>query len=356
MTDKKEDSLKKTKKKLHITDIILWVLSIIGMFLSIGAFTSGFLPGFFVLLSALIILPPFYKLYSKKIKIRLRYVLIIWLILLFIAGYISPPSGYTTEGSDITETKRVFPEELEVSSDMPELQISYNCLNVNGIKINNVELSEEKLEEVCSKKYSVVLKDGENIYVVEIKSPIKTISETIKVTFDKEKYETDLVAKKEAEAKLEEERRVAAEAENAKALSQWKVKYEVVKRDIIEVSFTKSAEMNDVLSSGRDAYTTRNNAKAYNNYFLSSCNKNLEEQLSPVPESLKIDVEKLNGFYRDFCMYNEFVARNVVDYLQTSSVSKQYSYLDQISYNMKVVTDNKFSMQVHMLAIEDIIK
>lgn len=366
-TTNKQAQTPKEKKKFNFPAILLWILSFLGIMISLGAFLTYFWSGVLVLLSALIILPPIRKLYLKKIPIKLRYVLIISFILFLTGVLISPPQGYTTSGTKILETQRIFPKELEYISENPQLRIAYNCVNVTSIKINNKELSQEEIEKICTQAYVIKLKDGENNLLINIVSSKGEIVETVKVSFDEKKYQQELVAKEEAEAqaKAEADAKAAAEAEaktkaqaeaQAKALTEWKAKYLDIKKNTIQVSFAKSTEMNEVLSNGTDAYTSRNNAIKYKDYFLKTCNKNLEEALSPIPQTLKGDVEKVNDFYYDFCMYNEFVARNVVSYFEETSLSKRYDYLDQITYNMQLVADSKFSMQVHMTAIEEIIK
>jgi chemotaxis protein histidine kinase CheA len=366
-TTNKQTQTPKQKKSFKFPAILLWILSLFGIMISLGAFLTYFWSGVLVLLSALIILPPIRKLYLKKISIRLRYVLIISFILFLTGVLISPAQGYTSSGTKILETQRIVPKELEYISDNPQLRIAYNCVNVTSIKINNRELTQEGIEKICTQAFVIKLKDGENKFLINIVSSKGEIAEIVKVYFDEKKYQQELAAKVEAEAQAkaeadakaaaEDEAKTKAQAEaQAKALTEWKAKYLDIKKNTIEVSFAKSTEMNEVLSNGTDAYTSRNNAIQYKNYFLQTCNKNLEEALSPIPQILKGDVEKVNDFYYDFCMYNEFVARNVVNYLEETSVSKQYDYLDRITYNMQLVADSKFSMQVHMIVIEETIK
>lgn len=357
----------KEKKDFKFLAIILWILSFFGFIFSLGAFMMYFGSGVLVLFSTLIIFPPTRNLYTKKVPIRLRYAIIISFFLFILGVLISPPQGYTTLGTNSLETQRILPKDLEYISDSPTLRISYDCVDVRAIKINNIELTQEEIEKICTQTYVVNLKDGENEFSIEIITKGEEIKQILKVSFDEEKYIQELATKAEADAKAkaeidtkakaEAEAKVKAEIEaEAKALSEWKAKYLDVKKNTIQVSFAKSTEMNEVLANGTDAYTSRNNAIKYKSYFLNTCNKNLEEALSPIPKTLKNNVEKLNDFYYDFCMYNEFVARNVVSYFETSSLSKQYDYLDQITYNMQLVADSKFSMQVHMTSIEAAIK
>lgn len=223
-----------------VTKFSLWVISLFILIFSLSGFTFNILAGLLMLISALIISPPIRKLYLRKFNIRLRYVLIISTILFF-SGIIAIPSqGYTTPGSELTDTKRVIPEISELISENPEFLISYDCVNVQSITIENT-LSQEDIEKICNNGYELSLKNGQNEFTVKIVSVKGEIIETIKVSFDEAEYNKvleeraleeenkKLVAKAAAEekaaaeARAQEEARVAEEAkaaEEARAVAE----------------------------------------------------------------------------------------------------------------------------------------
>lgn len=220
-----EDSFQKSLKKEMYTPvkkktfsiIYLWILSIITIFFSFFFFGPSFFAGLLILFSGLFILPPIRKIYSKKFNIRLRYILIIFLILFF-TGIILTPKEYNTPGVVAGMTQKILPEDTNSTTDNPVFRIAYNCINVRKILINQTELTQNEINKLCNQQYNIKLKPGENIYSIIIISRNSKIEETLKVIFDEKAYETKL-ADEQAKARAAAEARRKAEAE-AKAAAE----------------------------------------------------------------------------------------------------------------------------------------
>ncbi len=94
---KKVSLLKAGKLKVKpssIVSILFWSLSIIGIFIAQPLMILNFLGGILVILSALIIMPPVHRAYTKKFPIRLRYALIASFVI-FLTGIVYGMNTWT---------------------------------------------------------------------------------------------------------------------------------------------------------------------------------------------------------------------------------------------------------------------
>lgn len=219
ITEKEFEKLKADSVKFHSTDkkkifpvYLLWVLSILGILFSLPVLSFSFFSGLLFLISSLLILPPIKNFYTKKVPIRLRYILIITTIL-FILGFSlyehSDPemSGGALPMQFKKETKRATPIQTESLVDKSVEYLAYYCVDVETIRVNGVELSKEDVEKVCRDNYSLVLQEGLNEFTVELVMPENTLTENLKVTYDKKAYLAK-IEKEKTEAAI-----VAAKAE-----------------------------------------------------------------------------------------------------------------------------------------------
>ena len=115
--------------------------------------------------------------------------------------------------------------------------------------------------------------------------------------------------------------------------------------------------MIDTFSNGTSLYETRNLANKYKDYFLFTCNKNLEEELSSPPSFVDTeDIKNLNSYYSDFCMNNEFLARQVVEYTEAETTTKQYEALDMITYYRNLVDAARIGIEANLAILDEAVK
>lgn len=116
------ESLLKSKSAQIVIKIVMWILSILGIIFSLFVIFSSSIYGAFMLLASLMILPPIKKIYSPKMHLRLRWILLIS-FLTFWTGFITyietdyKPTETTKDSQQATV--RIKPEQLEFVSDTP---------------------------------------------------------------------------------------------------------------------------------------------------------------------------------------------------------------------------------------------
>lgn len=273
----------------------------------------------------------------------------------------------------------VLPPTLKLSADdngktvlEPNYTISLECSGVTQLKLNDKELSTQERDVICSKTgYKVDLVNGDNTFNLQgndLKGQKIELAFTIKYDEDEHQrilaqQEQDRLAEQERQKQLEKENKRKQEEEakqkteqDAKALSEWKNKYYQYKSTNIDVNFTKSSEMIQVLSNGVDSYQSRNQANNYKQYFVSKCKATLENDLKPIPSTVNQEIKNLNTFYSDFCLYNYSLASKVVSYFESSSTQDQYNNLDMITYYMGEVNNAKLNMEGKMSVIDSKLK
>ena len=252
------------------------------------------------------------------------------------------------------------PTTTEWSTTNPSEPVIFECINIQEITLNGKSLSKNAIDTLCSSAgYKLSLEDGENVFVFAgSKTGGDTINEvTLKITFDAEAYE-QLVEEKQAElAKQKEEAEKAQQEAEAEKLKAWKATYSTVKNEYIADAYEKSENMIDTFSNGTSLYETRNLANKYKDYFLFTCNKNLEEELSSPPSFVDTeDIKNLNSYYSDFCMNNEFLARQVVEYTEAETTTKQYEALDMITYYRNLVDAARIGIEANLAILDEAVK
>lgn len=152
--------------------------------------------------------------------LRLRWILLIS-FLTFWTGFITyietdyKPTETTKDSQQATV--RIKPEQLEFVSDTPTQLLSYNCIKVKSIKINNAVLSSDDMKKICQSAYSFTLQNGVNNIIIEIDTASGIMTENLAITFDEVSYK----AKKEAEIFAE------AQAQAQKEIDDFAAKYEI---------------------------------------------------------------------------------------------------------------------------------
>lgn len=272
-----------------------------------------------------------------------------------------------------TELKLLNSDSTSWNAENPTETLKFSCNYVTTIFINGKEISTyDEVQDVCNKGYTVQLNDGDNRVEIVAKnySGSRQQQLDLNIKFDQKAYQDRLAkeeqlkkeqAEKERQEKLsaeEKQKQEQAEKErqdqaaSAKAISDWKPKFQQLKKDKVNPAYAKSTEMMNVLSSGTDPYQTRNQAQAYKTWFSKQCGTSFADNTKPVPDKFNEDVKNLDQFYRDFCDYNQYLAQRTIDYLQADSTQKQYEHLDMITYYQQQIADAKFSMEVYIKNIE----
>jgi len=193
------------------TPTFSWLSSILGIFVSFSVISANFICGILMLISCLAILPPIRKLYSKRINIRRKFVAIgsFFLFILCFSAYNQtlPKIQVTTSGLPSNATvKRIFPLDTTLTSEDINQRLTYWCVKVQAVKINDQSLSEEDIEKLCEGGYSLRLKDGENTFNIELISGKDSIKETFLISFDKNVYDEKKKAQTLAEAQASVQR------------------------------------------------------------------------------------------------------------------------------------------------------
>jgi hypothetical protein len=174
---------------------------------------------------------------------------------------------------------------------------------------------------------------------------------------EEKRLEDERKQAEEAARIKEENEQKAKEAEaQKKVLGDFKAIYPTIKKDYVDKAVKNSDDMIALVTSSSDPYQARQTAKNYKDYFQRSCNVDLNEKLKPVPSELEGDVKLLNTALSDFCLYNGFLASQVVSYLEADSTSKQYHYLDQIAYYSASVKQYRFDTELYAGLIVEKIK
>ncbi len=264
------------------------------------------------------------------------------LFVLFIVGQFVPP-----------EMRLESHDSNKWTVQNPTEKIKLYCSSLEKISINNIILSNEDKDKLCGDSgYELSISDGENKFnIIGTSSNGKTTTLEIVIYFDEKSYndrlaseESRRLAQQEEESRrAEEETKERLEAE-AREFEEWQQKYMNIKNETIFPSIAKSDEMIELFSVVTDSYQTRNLADSYKNYFFEFCAEDIESKLAPNPSKVNVNVENLNNFYNDFCMYNEFLASRVIDYLEADTVSEQYDHLDMIGYYMGLINTLKVNI------------
>jgi hypothetical protein len=261
-----------------------------------------------------------------------------------------------------------LPPTIELVSDdngktilEPSYKIIADCIGITQLKLNEKELSTEELDAICSETgYTVELTNGDNNFNLEGSgSRDKKVNLIFTVKFDEAKYiakltqeDKDKLAKEEEDKEKQEQEASQKAQQEAKALSEWKNRYYQYKSSNIDVNFTKSSEMIQVLSNGTDPYESRNQANNYKEYFVSRCKATLENDLETIPSTVSQEIKDLNTYYSDFCLHNYSLASRIVSYFESSSIEDQYDDLDMITYYMGEVNNAKLDMESEMSKID----
>jgi flagellar basal body-associated protein FliL len=275
-------------------------------------------------------------------------------IIILIIGYFSPP-----------ELMLESPETNKWDATEPTQEINLYCSGLKELKLNDEVFSAEEMNKICStsEEYELRLKDGENNFTFKGTGlRDQKVSLTITIDFDKSAYDSQ-VAEEEKEREEEEakEAQKREAEENARredeeeAIKEWKTGYKEIKQNEINVSIENSDAMIVTFQNSTDPYQTRNLAKTYEDYFLQECDS-IAEDLENPPEEVREDVDNLVSHYSDYCMYNEFLASRVIDYLEAETVSKQYEHLDMISYYQDLVKTAKVGINANISLIDEAIK
>lgn len=183
-----------------------------------------------------------------------------------------------------TELKLLNSDSSSWSAENPTETLKFSCNYVSSIFINGKELSTYSEEQdVCNKGYTVALNDGDNLLEIVAKNYSGNSQQKLdlNIKFDQKAYEERLAKekqlKKEQAEKEKQEQLLAEEkkkqeqsekdkqeqAANANAISDWKPKFQQLKKDKVNPAYAKSTEMMNVLSSGTDPYQTRNQAQNF---------------------------------------------------------------------------------------------
>ncbi|MDD3475053.1 MAG: hypothetical protein PHP08_04130 [Candidatus Dojkabacteria bacterium] len=246
------------KTKLHTVkaktlDSILWVVSLIGIFSALIWLIVDVPSGLIFLLTFLIILPPVKKLYNKKLSLRLRYIFIIFIglwitaFITFIVNMIKQTDFQELAKETLSEQEyRIKPENTDFESSIPTQGLSYNCNLISEISINGEPLSTAEFKQVCEKQYYLDLEDGDNEFIIELKTSLGTLKETLNITFDKDTYDKT-IAQEEAEREAEAE--AIAEAKAEKVITDYAEENEISKElaeQLLEILPTIDIETDSV--------------------------------------------------------------------------------------------------------------
>lgn len=252
------------------------------------------------------------------------------------------------------------PKSTEWATEQPSEYIMFTCTNIQQIELNGKILSEKEFQSACSSSgYKLEFEGGENTYtfIGRKVSTEDSYSIALKVTFDSETYQRKLAEK---QAELEQKNAEAIKAkqeEDERKLAEWKKKYTTVKKEYIGDAYEKSKNMINAFSNSTDLYQTRKVANNYKDYFLYTCKKDLNTELSSYPSIIKEeDIKNLNSYYSDYCMYNEFLARQVIKYTETDKTAKQYDALDQITYYKEMINSSKIGVEENLILLDAAIK
>jgi len=151
---------------------------------------------------------------KKSSNVGCGTIIIIFLALGVIGAFISAvqealtPASFTLNGRD------------ERVASTPTTTLTFECVKIDSVKINDTLLRESEKEGLCDTGYEISLKDGKNEYKVQALGDDKTFQETVTISFDKKAYDKAQAEiakkKKEAEAKkkAEEEAKLNALAKD----------------------------------------------------------------------------------------------------------------------------------------------
>ncbi len=262
--------MEEAKNEYRVRNICGGLFIFVGFF---GIFIYGILPGIFMMLVGISLLPIFYK----KIKLNTKYMQIVLPIILLVIlttiiqngnNNISETNTNIIQGNKILEITSLKFDESEIELDIKEKKDIILIISPEKANIDNLEFCTSNNEIAILEKTDLYNTEGninlrikpisEGICEVYVKSKneIESNKVTVKV-IDNERIEQEEQARKEAEAQAENEKQSTITKNNNSAEKQSTTSTnnsDTVKKP--NTSTTSATETNSNNTQGKEVYRT----------------------------------------------------------------------------------------------------